>query len=162
MMKATRTVPGRPVNNSSSTTAKIIGLVAATLDRSPSLDADEVRAELDAAEAALGLLAVGGHLRRGELVLMTSGLRLRIDVPVGEDALAATEYTDTPRGAATADDWTLHLPVPDTLASVVKAASKSCPHVSIEPAPTEAPPRKDRDQASTIDLSKLATWGGRP
>ena len=161
-MKATRTVPGRPVNDSSSTAAKIIGLVAATLDRSPSFDANEVRAELDAAEAALGLLAVGGHLRRGELVLVTPGLRLRIDVPVGEDAFAATEYTDTPRGAATADHWTLHLPVPDTLASVVKAASRSCPHVSTEPAPAEAPARAARDLVSTIDLSRLANWGDRP
>ena len=160
-MKATRTVPGRPANDSSSTTAKITDLVASTLDRSSSLDGDEVRAELDAAEAALGLLAVGGHLRRGELVLVTAGLRLRIDVPVGEDALAATEYTDTPRGAATADGWTLHLPVPDTLASIVKAVSRECTHVSIEPAPTEVPPRKNHDLASTIDLSRLADWGGR-
>ena len=161
-MKATRTVPGRPVNDSSTTSARIISLVVATLDRSLSLDGYAIRAELDDAATALGLLAVGGHLRRGELVLVTPGLRLRIDVPVGEDAIAATEYTDTPRGAATADDWTLHLPVPDTLAAVVEAASRSCPHVSIEPAPTEAPPRKGRDPASTIDLSRLASWGGRP
>ena len=160
-MKATRTVPGRPVNDSGSTTAKIISLVATTLDRSPSLNADAIRAELDAAEAALGLLAAGGHLRRGELVLVTPGLRLRINVPVGEDALAATEFTDAPRGAATADAWTLHIPAPETLATVARAASKSCPHVSVEPAPTEAPPRKDTVAASTIDLSRLASWGGR-
>lgn len=160
-MKATRTVPGRPVNDSGSTTAQIIDLVAATLGRSPNLDVEEIRAELDAAEPALGLLAVGGHLRRGELVLVTPGLRLRIDVPVGEDALAATEHTDAPRGAATADTWTLHVPAPEALASVVKAASKSCPHVSVEPAPSEAPTRNDRATASTIDLSRLASWGGR-
>ena len=161
-MKAIRTVPGRPVNDSSSTTARIIKLVAETLDRSPSLDVDAIRVELDAAETALGLLAVGGHLRRGELVLVTSGLRLRIDVPVGEDALAATEHTDPPRGAASADAWILHIPVPDTLATIVRAVSKSCPHVSVEPAPTEAPPRKDSAAASTIDLSRLANWGRRP
>ncbi len=160
-MKATRTVPGRPVSDSGSTTAQIIDLVTATLGRSPNLDVEEIRAELDAAEPALGLLAVGGHLRCGELVLVTPGLRLRIDVPVGEDALAATEHTDAPRGAATADGWTLHLPVPEALASVAKAASKSCPHVSVEPAPSEASPRNDSAAASTIDLSRLANWGGR-
>ena len=161
-MKATRTVPGRPVNDTVSVTTKIIDLVIETLDRSPSLDADEIRAELDAAATALGLLGVGGHLRRGELVLVTPGLRLRIDVPVGEDALAATEYADPPRGAAAAADWTLYLPVPDSLSAVVNAASRSCPHVSHEAAPADVATRQDRSAADTIDLSRLANWRGRP
>lgn len=159
-MKATRTVPGRPVNDSNSATAKIIDLVAETLSRSPSLDGEEIRDELQSAKAALGLLGTGGHLRRGELVLMAATLRLRIDVPVGDQALIATEHVDPPRGAATADSWTLHLPVPDTLAAIVKAASKSCPHVSLEPAPTEAQLSNAHAVAATIDLSKLTNQRG--
>ncbi len=161
-MKATRTLPGRPVNSTSSVVTKIINLVAKTLDHSPSLDVDEIRAELRTAATALGLLCAGGHLRRGELVLVVPGLRLRIDVPVGEDAFASRDHMDPPRGAATADDWSLHLPVPDCLATVVKAASRSCRHISLEPAPTEAPPRKWSSLASTIDLSRLADMRGRP
>lgn len=160
-MKATRTVPGRPVNDSNSATAKIIDLVAETLSRSPSLDGEEIRAELQNAGPALGLLGSGGHLRRGELVLAAAGLRLRIDVPVGEDALAATEYTDPPRGAAGADSWTLHLPLPDSLAAIVKAASKSCVHVSLETAPSEAQLSEDSSVAASVDLSMLAKLGGR-
>ena len=161
-MKATRTVPGRPVNDTGTVVTKVVNLVTETLDRSPRLNNDEIQAELEAVTTALGLLSMGGHLRRGELVLVTPGLRLRIDVPVGEDALGATEYVDPPRGAATADDWSLHLPAPGSLAAVVKAACRSCPHVSVEPAPTEAPSRQGRSVASMIDLSRLADIRGRP
>lgn len=160
-MKATRTVPARPVNDTESVTRKIIDLVAETLGRSHHLDADGIRAELAVAEASLALLAVGGHLRRGDLVLAAPGLRLRIDVPVGEDALSATEYIEPPRGAANADRWTLHLPAPDALGPVVKAAGRSSPHVSLEPAPDE-PPQQASSPASQIDLSRLATTRDRP
>jgi hypothetical protein len=154
-MKATRTVPGRPVNDTGGVTRAIIDLVAETLDRSSHLDAAEIRSELDAGREAIGLLAAGGHLRRGELVMVAPGLRLQVDVPVGEDALSATENTDPPRGVASADEWTLHLPAPDTLAAVVNAAARSCPHVSLNVAPNEAPPRKANTEASKIDLSRL-------
>lgn len=160
-MRATRTVLGRPVNDIRTVVRKVVGLVAETLDRSPSLSAVEVQAELEAATAALGLLSVGGHLRRGELVLVVPGLRLRIDVPVGEDALGATEYVDPPRGAATATDWSLHLPRPGSLVAIVNSAARNCPHVSVEPAPAEAPPRQGRSVASSIDLSRLAEVGVR-
>ena len=160
-MRATRTVLGRPVNDMRTVVRKVVDLVAETLDQSPSLSAVEVQAELEAATAALGLLSVGGHLRSGELVLVAPGLRLRIDIPVGEDALGATEYLDPPRGAATATDWSLHLPGPDSLAAVVNAATRNCSHVSAEAAPAEAPPRQGRSVASTIDLSRLADMGVR-
>jgi hypothetical protein len=154
-MKATRTVPGRPVNDIDGVTRAVIDRVAETLDRSSDLDAAEIRSELHAGREAIGLLAAGGHLRRGELVMVAPGLRLQVDVPVGEDALSANENTDPPRGAASADEWTLHLPAPDNLAAVVNAAARSCPHVSLDAAPDEAPPRRDGTEASKIDLSRL-------
>lgn len=158
-MKATRTVPARPVNDAAKVTKKVIDLIAETLDRSPNLDAHEIRRELVAADAALALLAVGGHLRRGELVLVAPGLRLRIDIPVGEDAIRASEYTDPPRGAAGADHWTLHLPVPDSVAAIVNDAGRACPHLSLEPAPAESPPRQENSLASAFDLSRLTHSG---
>lgn len=154
-MKATRTVPGRPVNDIDGVTRAIVDLVAETLDRSSDLDAAEIRSELHAGREAVGLLAAGGHLRRGELVMVAPGLRLQVDVPVGEDALTATENTDPPRGATSADDWTLHLPAPDSLAAVAAAAARACPHISLDEAPDEAPPRRDSSEASKIDLSRL-------
>lgn len=42
-MKATRTIPARPVNDGETVAVKITDLVAATLDRSPDLDAGSIR-----------------------------------------------------------------------------------------------------------------------
>jgi len=154
-MKATRTVPGRPINVGEAVARRIIDLVVETLDRSPDLDAEAIRTELGGAHATLALLASGGHLRRGELALVAPGLRLRIDVPVGEDALKATENTDPPRGASTADDWKMHVPVPASLAAIVRAAARSCPHLSLGPPPNDEPEARSESLAATIDLSRL-------
>lgn len=158
-MKATRTIPARPINDGETVAVKVTDLVAMTLDRSPHLEAGSIRDELASAQSALALLGSGGHLRRGELVLVAPGLRLRIDVPVGEDAIAAAENTDPPRGAGTATTWTLHLPVPDGLAAMVRSVAQSCPNVSTDPAPDDEPEVQSHKVAETIDLSRLATGG---
>jgi hypothetical protein len=159
-VKATRTIPARPVNDGNSVAQKIIDLVGATLDRSPHLDATTIRTELERATPVLALLASGGHLRRGQLVLTAPGLRLRIDVPVGEDALKAGENLDPPRGAGSADDWTLHVPVPDSLAGIARAAARACAHLSVEAAPDDEPEVQSQSLAAAIDLSRL-TDGAR-
>ena len=158
-MKATRIIPGRPVNDAATVADKVIDLIALTLDRSPDFDAQTIRDELTLARATLALLASGGHLPRGELVLVAPGLRLRIDVPVGEDAIAAGENTDAPRGSGAATTWTLHVPRPDGLASMVLHMERSCPHVSGDLAPDEAPEVEGQTVAQTIDLSRLSVGG---
>ncbi len=155
-MRATRTIPARPVNDAAAVAAKIVALIVETLAPAEAIDRADVEAELYAAAPTIGLLAAAGHLRSDELVLVAGGLRLQIDIPVGENALAATESVSPPRGAATANTWTLHLPSPTPLGPVVNAAVRDCPHLTIEPAPDEppaAPPA--RSAASSIDLSRL-------
>ncbi len=159
-MKATRTIPARPVNDGETVARKIVDLVTQTLKRGPHLDAKAIRGELDAARAALALLAVGGHLRRGELILITPGLRLQIDVPTGEEALRASENPAPPRGASNAESWCLHLPTPDSLAEIVNAVARSCAHVSVEPAPVAE--RQKKSLAETVDLTALTRMGHRP
>lgn len=155
MTKTTRTVPGRPVNDIDTTASTICALVVGTLAASPHLDSRRIDTELSSAKDTLGLLAAGGHLRSGELVLVAPGLRMAIDVPVGDDALAATPNTEPPRGAATADDWTLHLPSPPALSSVIKDVTVRCPHLSPDPAPDEPPERNARSAAERVDLSRI-------
>lgn len=159
-MNATRTIVGRPVRTGDAVSRSIVDLVAATLDASPHVTADRVRTELAAAVPALSLLASGGYLANGDLVLVAADLRLTIKVPVGENALAATEDDSPPRGAATATDWSLHLPAPNHLADVAEAAATACPHVS-----TETPPATSATQAASasaaIDLARLASWSNR-
>lgn len=159
-MKAARKIPGRPVNDAATTVDMIIELVADTLDRSSELDGTMIKEELAKASSALGLLASGGHIREGQLVLAAPGLRLRIDVPTGEKAMLATATTDPPRGAAKADHWHLHLPVPTALESIVRSAIRACPHLTDAPPPHDEPVVESSSLASSIDLGRLRTIGG--
>lgn len=154
-MKAQRTVPGRPVNDSSSVVDKIIDLVADTLGAADGVEAEDVRTELAEAATALGLLAAGGHLRDVGVVLVTEGLRLEVAVPVGEGALSADEDVRRPRMAAAASGWSLHLPAPEPLIAVVRSAARQCAHLSTDPAPDDPPPSPSVGSATAIDLSRL-------
>lgn len=160
-MRATRTVPARPINDGPSVAETIVNLITQTLDRSPSLDGDLVSQELADAKPVLALLSSGGHLQLGDLVLVTPGLRLRIDVPTGEKAIRSEENTEPPRGAGSADDWTLHIPAPAALDRMVATCIETCPHLTTEPAPKDPPPasRKTSSAATNIDLNRLHTLG---
>jgi hypothetical protein len=153
-VNATRTIPGRPIRSAADVADAIVDLIASTVDASPHIDTDEVRSELAAAVPALALLASGGHLVGEALVLTAADLRLVINVPVGEAALAATENIAAPRGAATATDWSLHLPTPGGMAALAKSAASACTHVSIDPAPT-ATARSEAATSPGIDLTRL-------
>lgn len=159
-MNATRTIAGRPVRSGAAVAQAVVELVATTLDPSPHLTAEAVRGELGSAIPALSLLASGGYLTNGKLVLAAADLRLTIDVPVGEKALAATENAARPCGAATAADWTLHLPAPNGMADVADSAAARCPHVSTDP-PAAVPAARAHASAAAIDLTRLTTGSAR-
>lgn len=158
-MNATRIIAGRPVRGGVAVGQIIQELVAATLDTSPHIVTQEVRKELRAAVPALTLLASGGYIANGDLVLVAAGLRLTIKVPVGEEALSVRENHDAPRGAATATDWVLHLPTPPGMADIAESAAASCPHVSTGP-PSELAGRETA-AATAIDLTRLVSRSGR-
>ena len=154
-MNAIRIIPGRPILSGDQVADAVVGLVASTLGSSPHIDTAGVRAELSEALPALALLGSGGHLCGDQLVLTAAELRLVIQIPVGEAALAATENSTAPRGAATARDWTLYVPSPAGLAALVDAAAAACPHVSTAAAPA-APVRAEATAAGPgIDLTRL-------
>lgn len=159
-MNATRTIAGRPVRGGAAAAQAVVELVATTLDASPHFTASGVRTELEPAVSAISLLASGGYLANGEVVLAAADLRLTINVPVGEKALAATDDHSPPRGAATATDWTLHLPSPTGMADVAESAAATCPHVSTD-APTAVPTARATAGASTIDLTRLVSRSDR-
>lgn len=154
-MNASRTIAGRPVRTGDAVAQAIVDLVVATLNPSPHLVSADVRGELEAAIPALSLLASGGHLAHDGVVLAASDLRLTIVVPVGERALSAQENDSAPRGAATANDWSVHLPTPDGLASLIEGTVAACPHVSSDDAPSSSDDGT-RSTAAAIDLSRLA------
>lgn len=158
-MNAARTIAGRPVRNGPDVAEAICDLVVATLDTSPHIAAQEVRDELVGAQPALSLLASGGHLANGDLVLRAAGLRLTIRVPVGEKALSAEDEQEAPRGAATADSWALYIPAPPGMDKLANWAAASCPHVSTDP-----PDEMDTERAASsaaIDLTRLVSRSDR-
>lgn len=154
-MNATRTIPGRPISSGTDVANEIVDLVAATLDPSPHITANAVRAELSDALPVLSLLASGGHLNDGGLLLLAASLRLTICVPVGEAALTATADTSAPRGAATAENWMLYIPTPNGLAALAESAASTCAHVSTDPPPPEGRASQTTASSSTIDLTRL-------
>ncbi|MBA5876545.1 MAG: hypothetical protein GDA66_18650 [Nitrospira sp. CR1.2] len=158
-MNASRTIAGRPVRTGDAVARATVDLVVATLDPSPHLESEEVRAELELAIPTLSLLASGGHFERHGVVLAAADLRLTIAVPVGERALAATENDSAPRGAATATEWTLHLPAPDGLATLVERTAAACPHISTDAAPASSD--TSVRSAAAVDLSRLANRSNR-
>lgn len=160
-MNVTRTIPGRPFRNGTAVADSIADLIARTLDTSPHIVTDDVRTELDSLRPALALLASGGHLANGMLVLTAADLRLTITVPVGEAALKATEDTAAPRGAATATTWTLHLPGTGGLAGLAESAASMCAHVSTEPAPTDVARSSASTRTAGIDLARLLDGSDR-
>jgi hypothetical protein len=160
-VNATRTIPGRPTSSGAAVANEIVDLVAATLDPSPHITAKAVRAELTNALPVLSLLASGGHLVDGSLLLLAGSLRLTIRVPVGEAALTATADSSAPRGAATAENWMLYIPVPESLAAIAESAASTCAHVSTEPPPPEDHPSEAKTSASTIDLTRLLDRNNR-
>ncbi len=160
-MNATRTIAGRPIRSSTEVADAIVNLIASTLDPSAHIAAEGVRTELAAALSALALLASGGHLVDGALVLMAADLRLVINVPVGEAALTATENIAEPRGAATAEDWTLHLPTPGGMAALAEAAASACSHLSTDPAPTATARSEAAVTSLGIDLTRLLDRSNR-
>jgi len=160
-VNATRTILGRPIRSGTDVADAIVYLIASTLDPSPHIAAEDVRRELAAPLSALALLASGGHLVDGALVLTAADLRLVINVPVGEAALTATEDIAAPRGAATATDWTLHLPTSDAMAALAKAAASACTHVSTDPAPAAAAQSEATATSPGIDLTRLLDRSNR-
>lgn len=160
-MNATRTILGRPIRSGTDVADAIVDLIASTLDPCPHIAAEGVRSELAAALSALALLASGGHLVDGALVLSAADLCLVINVPVGEAALTATEDIAAPRGAATATDWTLHLPTPDAMAALAKSAASACTHVSADAAPTATTRSAAAATSPGIDLSRLLDRSNR-
>lgn len=160
-MNATRTIPGRPISSGTGVADEIIDLVAATLDPSPHIAAKAVRAELSEALPVLSLLASGGHLTDGHLLLLAASLRLTICVPVGEAAVRATADTSAPRGAATAEDWMLYIPTPNGLAELAESTAANCAHVSTDPPPLERHASEAKASSSTIDLTRLLDGSDR-
>ena len=137
-MQRRRTIAAAPERQASETWGVISGLVADTLDRSPSITRDEVAAAMAAAAPAGRMLVAAGHLDTHPLVLVAGPVHLSITTASGVAATTLDENLQPVPGAATATVWTVYLPTPDPLGDAVRAVVAGSPNLSAEEPPADA------------------------
>lgn len=135
-MQRHRQVAATPLRQASETWDAISQLIVDTLDRSPQIERDDVKAAVDAAATVGRALIAAGHLDKHALVLVAEPVYLNITTVSGTAALALDENLGPVPGGATASDWMIHLPTPDPVADVVTQAAIGNPHLSADKPPS--------------------------
>jgi hypothetical protein len=112
-------------------------MLAETLGAASALDQDAVVNQLDGAMVAVRTLIAGKHLGDTPLTLCSPPLRLEVTVVTGGRAIGLNELLGKVPGAATATDWTLHLPEPTPLTDWIREAIADFAHLTTDPPPVE-------------------------
>lgn len=151
-----RAVAASPVRTAAEAWAAISELVAVTLDRSDDIDGDDVRRTLDAAAPAGTALVAAGYTGSTDITVVAGPLYLTIGTVTGADAFKTqTDENHNPvPGAATAKGWTVYLPNPPGLASLVEDIAAESEHLSADSPPAEAS-NASNSTSATIDLRRL-------
>jgi hypothetical protein len=155
-------VAGAPERSASATADLVVEMLTETLAAASSLDSEAVARELDSVHGATRMLIAGKHLTERALVLRADPLRLEITVVTGDKAASVDEKLGKVPGAASATDWTLHVPAPAPIGDWIADAVRALDHVTIDtpPAITEsvlAPAVRVSD--INIDALRHATGG---
>lgn len=152
-----RTVSAVPARTTAATWQAITELIVCTLDRSSDLNGEQVRAELDQVKPAAAALIAGGYTNREALTLRAGTLYLKITTCSGTDALKdlEDENTNPVPGAATATDWTLHMPCPDSHADLLAEVLADLEHVTTDNPPAETTSTEANASPPVIDLTRL-------
>jgi hypothetical protein len=138
-------------------------MVVETLVAAAQLDHEEIGTELASAAGAIRMLIAGKHLGNEPLVLRAEPLRLEITVVTGNQAAAVKEKLGGVPGAATATDWTLHLPSPPPIRDWIVDAARPLAHVTTNSAPaaTTAASSGPAVRVADIDLDALRRTADR-
>jgi hypothetical protein len=121
-MLRSRTIAASPVRSASATWQAVTGLVADTIATSAALSRSEAEQAMSVAAPAGRMLIAGGHLDQHPLTLVAGLVHCQISTVSGTAALTAEENLNPVLGAAAAETFTIYLPSPDPLGSVVSAA----------------------------------------
>jgi hypothetical protein len=154
-----RTISAVPARTTAATWQAITELVICTLARSSGLDGDQVRAELAQVRPAAVALIAGGYTNRESLTLRAGPLYLKITTCSGTDALKnlEDENANPVPGAATATDWTLHLPCPNGHADLLAEVLAGLEHVTTDKPPAETESTQANSLSPVIDLRGRAS-----
>lgn len=138
-MKRTRKLAGAPQRTATAAWDVLTILISDTLVASPHITAADVATALAPLKGIGAALIAGGHLATTPLVLVSENLHLSITVATDDAALDVAENLNpVPGGGSATADWTLYLPTPVPLASIVSTAAKQSVHLSVETAPDES------------------------
>lgn len=156
-MQRRREIAASPYRGAGDTWGTISGLVTATLEGNAAIEAEAVKAALEAAGGVGRMLIAGGHLESDALVLVAGDLHLSIFTVSGDAAIKLQENLNAVPGGASAEDFTLHLPPSGSLAAAVRKAAKGSKHLSADP-PEPPAVKAVRESASVLNDDALASW----
>lgn len=149
-----RTIAAAPQRSASATWQVISELVTETVAVSSALSrADAEQAMLTAAPAGRALVA-GGHLDQRPVTLVAGSVHCEITTVSGEQALHLEENRNPVPGAAGATEFTVYLPAPEPLQTVVADAVAGHPALSDAEPPAHTSSRT-RTTGSLVDLTAL-------
>jgi hypothetical protein len=159
MSERRRTIAAAPVRGVSQAWSIVSKLVVDTLARAQSIDASKVDAELRSFANSARILIAGGHLATHPLVLVAASLHLTIETVSGDDAFEVEENLNAVPGAASADDWKLHLAAPDHLQKWLAEAIADHPHLTVEEPPVLSEFEKKAANGPLVDMEAFARLG---
>ena len=142
------------MRSSSATWQVITDLVADTVAVSAFLSRSDPEQAMAVAASAGRMLIAGGHLDRCPLTLIAGLVHCEITTVSGTAALTAEENLNLVPGAAGAATYTIYLPAPDPLATVVAEAVAGHSRLSDAPPPA-AGARAATETAPLIDLDAV-------
>jgi hypothetical protein len=149
-MLRSRTILAAPIRSASTAWQVISNLVADTIAVSAVCTRDEAETAMKIAAPAGRMLIAGGHMDRMPLVLVAGAVYCEITTISGTAALHTKENLNVIPGAATAETFTVYLPAPDVLATVVTEAAAGHPRLS-----AGTPPEPDQSTAKVATLVDL-------
>ena len=156
-MSRHRDIAASPIRTAQAAWEVMTELITLTLERSSEIDTDTASRTLDALSPVALALVAPGHLERQPLTLVAQPLRLTICTISGERAFRTfeDENLNPVPGAATATDWTLHVPCPEALASLINSVVGDLENVSTDLPSTENNADSGTSTNLTIDLNRL-------
>lgn len=155
-MQRHRTIASAPKRTAAEVWQTIGELIGDTLERSSSIERPDVDAALEPLDQIVRMLISAGHLERHPLVLVADDLWLEITTASGGPALNMEENRNPVPGAASASDWTLHVPQVEPMAKLVSTTVKGHDHLSAdEPV---APAQSAAKASAAVDFEALARW----
>jgi hypothetical protein len=155
-MRRRRELAAAPQRTTGETWETLAGMVREALVCSASVDHAEVDAALAAARPAGLALIAAGHLDAHPLVLVGPPVHLSITTISGDGALGLQENLTVP-GGTSIEEWTLHLPTPDPVGALVRAAAATHERLSSDEPPADV--EESTSAASVLDRGAFANRG---